>query len=164
MNALVDPEIIAALYRASQAGVTVDLIVRGICCLVPGLKGISDNIRVVSIIGRFLEHSRLSYFANAGTPEYYIGSADWMPRNFDRRVEVMTPIEDPGLHKGLEAVLATCLEDNRQAWELGPDGQYRRERPAQGEVVRATQRILMKEPWGTEAGRPPKRKRKGTTT
>lgn len=161
MNALVDPEIITALYRASQAGVAVDLIVRGICCLVPGLKGISDNIRVVSIIGRFLEHSRLSYFANAGNPEYYIGSADWMPRNFDRRVEVMTPIEDPALHRGLDAVLATCLEDNRQAWELGPDGQYRRQKPATGVPIRATHQILMREPWGTEAGRPPKRKKKG---
>jgi polyphosphate kinase len=160
MNALVDPEIIAALYRASQAGVKIDLIVRGICCLVPGLAGMSEHIRVVSIIGRFLEHSRLAFFANAGNPEYYIGSADWMPRNFDRRVEVMTPIEDQLLHKGLEAVLATCLNDNRQAWELGADGQYRRREP-QGEAVRATHQILMKEPWGTEAARPPKRKKKG---
>ena len=160
MNALVDPEIIAALYRASQAGVSVDLIIRGICCLVPGLTGMSEHIRVISIIGRFLEHSRVAFFANAGNPEYYIGSADWMPRNFDRRVEVMTPIEDPGLHKGLEAVLATCLQDNRQAWELGADGQYRRRQP-EGAPVRATQQILMKEPWGTEAGRPPKRKKKG---
>lgn len=160
MNALVDPEIIAALYRASQAGVKIDLIVRGICCLVPGLAGMSEHIRVVSIIGRFLEHSRLAFFANAGNPEYYIGSADWMPRNFDRRVEVMTPIEDPLLHKGLEAVLATCLSDNRQAWELGADGQYRRREP-RGEAVRATHQIFMKEPWGTEAARPPKRKKKG---
>ncbi|MFN5598162.1 MAG: polyphosphate kinase 1, partial [Gemmatimonas sp.] len=158
MNALVDPEIIGALYRASQAGVEVALIVRGICCLVPGLKGVSDHIRVISIIGRFLEHSRLSYFANGGNPEYYISSADWMPRNFDRRVEVMTPIEDPTLHKGLETVLATCLADNRQAWELGSDGQYRRRSP-NGEPVRATQQILMKEPWGTAAARPPRRKK-----
>ena len=160
MNALVDPGIIAALYRASQAGVKIDLIVRGICCLVPGLPGTSEHITVISIIGRFLEHSRIAYFANAGNPEYYIGSADWMPRNFDRRVEVMTPIEDPGLHKGLEAVLATCLQDNRQAWELGADGQYRRRQP-EGGAARGTQQILMKEPWGTEAGRPPKRKKKG---
>jgi polyphosphate kinase len=158
MNALVDPEIIGALYRASQAGVEVALIVRGICCLVPGLKGVSENVRVISIIGRFLEHSRLSYFANGGNPEYYISSADWMPRNFDRRVEVMTPIEDPTLHKGLETVLATCLADNRQAWELGSDGQYRRRSP-NGEPVRATQQILMKEPWGTAAARPPRRKK-----
>lgn len=161
MNALVDPEIIAALYRASQAGVQIDLIVRGICCLVPGLKGISEHIRVISIIGRFLEHSRFSFFANGGNPEYYIGSADWMPRNFDRRVEVMTPIEDPGLHKGLDAVLATCLTDNRQAWELGADGQYRRREPAAGAAVISTQEILMREPWGSVTGRPPKRKKKG---
>ena len=160
MNALVDPEIIGALYRASQAGVQIDLIVRGICCLVPGLVGISEHIRVLSIIGRFLEHSRIAYFANAGHPEYYVTSADWMPRNFDRRVEVMTPIDDPALHKGLEAVLATCLADNRQAWELGADGQYRRRYP-EGGNVRATHRTLMKEPWGTEAARPPKRKKKG---
>jgi polyphosphate kinase len=159
MNALVDPEIIAALYRASQAGVTVDLIVRGICCLVPGLAGVSENIRVISIIGRFLEHSRIFFFANAGHPEYYIGSADWMPRNFDRRVEVIAPIEDPALHRGIEAVLATCLGDNRQAWELCADGQYRRRQP-EGEAVRGTHQTLIKEPWGTEAGRPPRRKKK----
>ena len=159
MNALVDPEIIAALYRASQAGVTVDLIVRGICCLVPGLAGVSDNIRVISIIGRFLEHSRIFFFANAGHPEYYIGSADWMPRNFDRRVEVIAPIEDQALHKGIEAVLATCLGDNRQAWELCADGQYRRRQP-EGAAMRATHQTLIKEPWGTEAGRPPRRKKK----
>ena len=159
MNALVDPEIIAALYRASQAGVTIDLIVRGICCLVPGLAGVSDNIRVISIIGRFLEHSRIFFFANAGHPEYYIGSADWMPRNFDRRVEVIAPIEDPALHRGIEAVLATCLADNRQAWELCADGQYRRRQP-EGDPARATHQTLIKEPWGTEAGRPPRRKKK----
>jgi polyphosphate kinase len=161
MNALVDPEIIAALYRASQAGVHIDLIVRGICCLLPGLKGISDHIRVVSIIGRFLEHSRLSFFANAGNPEYYMGSADWMPRNFDRRVEVLAPIEDQALHKGLDAVLATCLADNRQAWELHADGQYRRREPDPGAESKATQQILIKEPWGTAAARPPQRKKKG---
>lgn len=159
MNALVDPEIIAALYRASQAGAQIDLIVRGICCLVPGLAGTSEHIRVISIIGRFLEHSRIAYFANAGHPEYYIGSADWMPRNFDRRVEVMTPIDDPALHKGIEAVLSTCLNDNRQAWELGADGQYRRRQPERA-AVHATQQILIREPWGTEAARPPKRKKK----
>ncbi len=161
MNALVDPEIIAALYRASQAGVHIDLIVRGICCLLPGLKGISDHIRVVSIIGRFLEHSRLSFFANAGNPEYYMGSADWMPRNFDRRVEVLAPIEDQALHKGLDAVLAACLADNRQAWELHADGQYRRREPDPGAETKATQQILIKEPWGTAAARPPQRKKKG---
>ncbi|MBL0939512.1 MAG: polyphosphate kinase 1 [Gemmatimonadaceae bacterium] len=147
MNALVDPEVIAALYRASQAGVEIDLIVRGICCLVPGLQGVSERIRVISIIGRFLEHSRVAYFANGGNPEYYIGSADWMPRNFDRRVESMVPIDDPQLHRGLELVLATCLSDNRQAWELGSDGRYRRRTP-NGDEVRATQPTLVRHPWG----------------
>src|SRR2546423_1539567 len=98
MNALVDPETIEALYRASRAGVDIELIVRGICCLRPGVQGVSDNIRVVSIIGRFLEHSRLFSFANGGAEEFYIGSADWMQRNFDRRVEAVAPVEDATLH------------------------------------------------------------------
>jgi polyphosphate kinase len=158
MNALVDPEVIAALYRASQAGVEIDLIVRGICCLVPGLKGTSERIRVISIIGRFLEHSRIFCYANGGNPEYYIGSADWMPRNFDRRVETMAPIDNPALHRGLQAVLTTCLQDTRQAWELGPDGRYVR-RTGDGDV-RATQQQLMKQPWGVEPPPAPKRKKK----
>ena len=115
MNALVDPGIISALYRASQAGVEIDLIVRGICCLLPGVLGVSERIRVISIVGRFLEHSRVQYFANAGRPEYYFGSADWMPRNLDRRVEAMVPIEDASLHRQLHAVLEVYLADNRQA-------------------------------------------------
>jgi polyphosphate kinase len=147
MNALVDPGVIEALYRASQAGVEIDLIVRGICCLLPGVAGVSERIRVVSIIGRFLEHSRLLYFANAGHPEYYIGSADWMPRNLDRRVEAMVPIEDVQLHPRLNSLLETCLSDNRQAWLLGADGTYRR-RDAEGAPERATQRIFMRDPWG----------------
>ncbi len=157
MNALVDPEVIVALYRASQAGVEIDLIVRGICCLLPGLRGVSDRIRVVSIIGRFLEHSRVAYFANGGNPEYYIGSADWMPRNFDRRVEAMSPIEDVSLHGHLRNVLETCLADNRQAWTLGADGTYRRKTAAQGEE-RATHAILMRDPWA--APEPPAKKRR----
>ncbi|WP_411278687.1 polyphosphate kinase 1 [Gemmatimonas sp.] len=147
MNALVDPEIIVALYRASQAGVEIDLIVRGICCLLPGLRGVSDRIRVVSIIGRFLEHSRIAFFSNGGNPEYYIGSADWMPRNFDRRVEAMAPIDDVAWHGRLQRVLEMCLADNRQAWELGADGTYHRRSP-NGAEERATQATLMRDPWG----------------
>ncbi len=118
MNAVVDPEIIRALYQASQAGVTIDLVVRGICCLRPGLPGISDRIRVLSIIGRFLEHSRAWYFLNGGSEEVYIGSADWMPRNLDRRIEAVAPIEDPASRLLVRQLLEFMLEDNRQAWEL----------------------------------------------
>ena len=149
MNALVDAKIIAALYEASQAGVEIDLIIRGICCLRPGLPGLSDRIRVRSIIGRFLEHSRIMAFENAGAPDYFIGSADWMPRNLDRRVEVMVPIEDPTLHARVRGVLETCLRDNRQAWVLGADGQY--ERLVAGDAPEiATQAVLMRDPWGRE--------------
>jgi polyphosphate kinase len=150
MNSLVDPDTIQALYRASQAGVEVDLIVRGICCLRPGVPSVSDRIRVVSIIGRFLEHSRVFYFANGGAPEYYIGSADWMPRNFDRRVEVVAPVDDPVLHPRLDALLSICVADNRQAWELHADGTYVQRTP-DGEPERATHRILMQDSWGLAA-------------
>ncbi len=129
MNALVDEEVIRALYAASQAGVDVDLIIRGICCLRPGVPGLSDRIRVVSVIGRFLEHSRAWCFENAGDPQYFIGSADWMPRNFDRRVEVMVPVADPALHPRLDGIFRVLLADNRQAWELGPDGTWRQRVP-----------------------------------
>ena len=148
MNALVDPGIIDALYEASAAGVEIDLIVRGICCLKPGLPGVSDRIRVISIVGRFLEHSRLFYFANGADERYYIGSADWMPRNLDRRVEVVTPVEDRALHPRLHALLETCLADNRQAWELRSDGTYTQRRPENREEW-ATHRVLLREPWGT---------------
>ena len=139
MNALVDPEIIAALYEASQAGVPIDLIVRGICCLRPGLPGVSDSIRVISIVGRFLEHSRAFYFLNGGEEEVYIGSADWMPRNLDRRIEAVTPIEDPAHRQALRDLLLLMWEDNRQAWELTPDGTYEQRRPPGPETERATQ-------------------------
>ncbi|MEO7520562.1 MAG: polyphosphate kinase 1, partial [Gemmatimonas sp.] len=147
MNALVDPDVISALYRASQAGVQTDLIVRGICCLVPGLPHMSERIRVISIVGRFLEHSRALYFANGGRPEYFIGSADWMPRNLDRRVEVLTPIEDLQLHQQLHSVLETSLADDRQAWELGSDGSYARRTPTSEQELSAHQRF-MRDPWG----------------
>jgi len=130
MNALVDPQIIALLYEASQAGVQIDLVVRGMCSLRPGLAGVSDNIRVSSVIGRFLEHSRLFWFANDGSPELFIGSADWMPRNLDRRVEAITPIEDPALCMQLEWLLELYLSDRQAAWQMHTDGSYTREADA----------------------------------
>jgi polyphosphate kinase len=154
MNALVDPGVIGALYRASQDGVEIDLIVRGICCLLPGLPGVSERIRVTSIIGRFLEHSRVLYVANGGVPEYYLGSADWMPRNLDRRVEVMVPIEDRTLHKQMHALLEVYLEDNRQAWELSADGVYRRRTPGKA-VEQASQARFMKQAWGLKSREKP---------
>lgn len=131
LNALVDTQIIRLLYEASQAGVQVDLLVRGICCLRPGLKDISENIRVTSIVGRFLEHSRIYYFHNAGTEELYLGSADLMPRNLDRRVEILFPVEDGRLIRQLcDQVLAVYLADNVKARVMMPDGTYRRVVPA----------------------------------
>ncbi len=124
MNALVDPKIIETLYEASRAGVQIDLIVRGVCCLRPGLKDISENIRIISIVGRFLEHSRIYYFYNNAQEEIYIGSADLMPRNLDRRVEVITPVQDPDIAKDLQEILGIMLADNRQAWELQSNGSY----------------------------------------
>jgi polyphosphate kinase len=125
MNALVDQPIIQELYRASQAGVKIDLLVRGICCLRPGIKGISDNIRVVSVVGRFLEHSRIFYFRNTGKEEVYLGSADLMPRNINRRVEVLFPVQDPRLIKYVhDELLQTCLSDNVKGRLMQPDGSY----------------------------------------
>jgi polyphosphate kinase len=134
MNALVDRKCIQALYRASQAGVKVDLQVRGICCLRPGVPGISDNITVTSVVGRFLEHPRIYYFRNGGDEELLLGSADLMPRNLDRRVEQLFPIEDPDLRESLwEHILRVHLRDNMQSRRLLPDGQYERVRPKEGE-------------------------------
>ncbi len=125
INSLTDDKIVRALYRASQAGVEIDLIVRGICVLRPGIKGLSENIRVISIVGRFLEHSRIFYFANGGNEEVYIGSADWMHRNLDRRVEAVVPIKDPRLAKLLkDDILNAYLEDNSNAQILKADGTY----------------------------------------
>jgi polyphosphate kinase len=127
MNALVDGAVIRALYRASQAGVPVELVVRGICCLRPGIPGVSDTIRVRSIVGRYLEHSRIFYFANGGNPEVHLGSADWMPRNFDRRVEVVFPVEDRALKQRLvDEILAVTLLDDAKARVLRRDGTYAR--------------------------------------
>ena len=146
MNALVDSETIDALYAASEAGVEIDLIVRGICCLRPGLDGISSRIRVTSVIGRFLEHSRVWQFGNAGEDELYIGSADWMPRNFLRRVEAVAPVEAPRLRDRLRRLLQTYLDDNRQAWDLSADGRYSQRTP-DGEM-RASQLRLLEDSWG----------------
>jgi polyphosphate kinase len=143
MNSLVDPQIIATLYEASRAGVQIDLIVRGVCCLRPGLKDISENIRIISIVGRFLEHSRIFYFHNNGQEEIYIGSADWMRRNLDRRVEVITPVLEPDIAKDLQEVLGIMMADNRQAWELQHDGSYIQRRPGEDCPESHSQKILM---------------------
>ncbi len=143
MNALVDPDIIAALYRASQAGVEIDLLIRGICCLRPGLAGISERIRVVSILGRFLEHSRAAVFENGGAGKVWISSADWMPRNLERRVEAAVPIENLRHRMEIRQVLELMINDNRQAWEMRPDGSYIQRQPAPGEPERATHVALM---------------------
>ena len=124
MNSLCDPGIIEALYDASEAGVEIDLIVRGICCLRAGIKGLSEHIRVRSIVGTFLEHSRIFYFENNGNAEYYMGSADWMPRNLDKRVEILFPIEDPILQEEIYHILHIQLSDTKKAHLLMPDGQY----------------------------------------
>jgi polyphosphate kinase len=127
MNSLVDREVIEALYRASQAGVKIDLIIRGICCLRPGIESVSENISVRSIVGRFLEHSRIFYFEHGGAPKVFLGSADWMPRNFFRRIEVIFPVEDPALRDRIvNQILATHLADNAKASILTSEGTYQR--------------------------------------
>jgi polyphosphate kinase len=143
MNALVDPGIIRLLYRASQAGIRVDLVVRGICCLRPGVAGVSENIRVTSVVGRFLEHSRIFYFRNGGDEEIYLGSADLMPRNLNRRVEMMFPVEDAGLRDRLrDEILAEYLLDNVKARRMMPDGSYKRSGRSDGQTSSSSQEIL----------------------
>ena len=144
MNALVDHQIIRLLYQASQAGVKIDLLVRGICCLRPGIPNISDKIQVTSVVGRFLEHSRIYYFHNGGDEEIYLGSADMMPRNLDRRVEVLFPLEDPALIQYVkDQILAVYLADNVKAREMRSDGSYVRKHPARGSKPVNTQNVLI---------------------
>ena len=142
INSLVDAACIRALYAASRAGVEIDLVVRGICRLRPGVPGVSEHIRVRSIVGRFLEHSRIWTFANGRRRDYYIGSADLMPRNLDLRVEVATPVTDPDLTGRLQEILDVMLADNVQTWELSEDGTWQRRQPADGEKPVATHRTL----------------------
>jgi polyphosphate kinase len=142
MNALVEPGAIEALYRASCAGVKIDLIVRGVCALRPGVPGVSENIAVRSIVGRFLEHSRVFYYQNAGKPELFCASADWMERNFFRRVEVAFPISAKGQQERIERDLGVALNDNCQAWKLRPDGTYERIRRGEAKAVNAQLELL----------------------
>ena len=143
MNSLVEPQIIQALYRASQAGVRVDLIIRGVCCLRPGIKDISDNIHVRSIVGRFLEHSRIYYFHNAGDYKLYGSSADWMDRNFFRRIETCFPIEEKRMKKKvLKECLLNYLSDNTQSWILHSDGTYKKNSHGSTKPKTAQQSLL----------------------
>jgi polyphosphate kinase len=144
MNALVDPRIIRSLYRASMAGVQIELCVRGICCLRPGLPRMSENIRVFSIVGRFLEHERVFVFGPAGQEEYFLSSADWMPRNLHRRVEVMFPIEDEALREQIRhEVVEPARLDNSRAYDMSAEGEYRRRVPPEGETARSAQREVI---------------------
>ncbi|MCB1756790.1 MAG: polyphosphate kinase 1 [Gammaproteobacteria bacterium] len=142
MNSLVEPKIVNALYEASSAGVRIDLVVRGICVLRPGIQGLSENIRVVSLLGRFLEHSRVFYFANDGKPLTYISSADWMPRNFFARVEVAVPLEGEAAERVREECLEACIRDNTYTWTLQPDGRYIRNTPGQERPFSAQQWLV----------------------
>jgi polyphosphate kinase len=141
MNGLVDRRLIEELYGASEAGVTIDLIVRGICCLRPGVPGLSSRIRVISIVDRYLEHARIFYFENAGSAEYLLASADWMPRNLDRRVEIAFPVLDPSLQRRIREILDIQLADTVKARCLRPDGSSERIAPADGRVLRSQQRL-----------------------
>ncbi|HQR67867.1 MAG TPA: polyphosphate kinase 1 [Thermoanaerobaculia bacterium] len=152
MNQLRDPTVIRELYAASRAGVPVSLNVRGLCCLRPGVPGLSETIRVFSVLGRFLEHGRIYRFENGGAPEFLIGSADWMRRNLDRRVETITPIADAALGTELEAILDVYERDNCTAWDLRPDGSWLRRQPSNGEPRRASQEVFARRASGKPAG------------
>lgn len=146
MNSLIEPSIIQKLYEASQAGVKIELIVRGMCVLKPGIEGLSENIRVRSLVGRLLEHSRVFYFGNNGDSEVFISSADWMGRNFFRRIETCVPVLDPQLkQRVIRETLSLALEDNAQAWDMQSDGTYLRDHPVGNEHETNLQTILMHE-------------------
>jgi len=151
MNQLQDPEIIRELYKASQAGVPIRLDVRGLCCLRPGVEGMSEHIAVHGLVGRFLEHSRIYRFANGGDPEYFLGSADWMKRNLDSRVETIVPILDPRIREELGRLIEVYDADNCSFWDCGPDGDYVLRQPGEQEPCRAAQEILSGAP-GEEPG------------
>ncbi len=142
MNSLVDPEIIKLLYEASQEGVKIELIIRGMCCLYPQKKGLSENIKVTSIIGRFLEHSRIFWFNNDGNSEVFIGSADWMRRNLDRRVEAVTPVEDIKIKKEIKHLLDFYLEENKDAWTMQNDGSYTKNKAMNDKKIYIQEKII----------------------
>jgi polyphosphate kinase len=144
VNNLTDPDIVQELYRASQAGVEIDLVVRAICALLPGVPGQSENIRVRSILGRFLEHSRLYCFEAGDDRTYLLGSADVMPRNLEHRIEVVVPVEDSAARGEIESVFKALLSDNTRAWELGPDGGWTRATPKKSERRRGAQAAFMR--------------------
>jgi polyphosphate kinase len=143
MNALLEPQIIEELYAASGAGVAIELIVRGVCALRPGVEGLSENIRVRSVIGRFLEHSRVFFFENGGAEDVYLASADWMDRNFFRRIELCFPVLDPALKRRvIREGLQPYLDDNCQAWVMQPDGAYEQLKPRRGRRRSAQEELL----------------------
>ena len=144
MNQLQDQELIRELYKAGQAGVLISLNVRGLCCLRPGVPGLSENIEVYSIVGRFLEHARIYEFAGGGLPQYFIGSADWMKRNLDRRVESVAPVEDPDLMRELCALLDVYDSDNHSRWDCDSEGVYTRRKPAPGQPRTSSQEVFLK--------------------
>jgi polyphosphate kinase len=144
MNQLQDPALVRELYAASRAGVPVSLNVRGLCILKPGVPGLSETINVFSVLGRFLEHGRIYRFENGGEPEFFIGSADWMKRNLDRRIETMAPVTDAALKNEIDEILGVLESDNHTAWDLQPDGSYLRRHPTNGEPVRAAQQEFIR--------------------
>jgi polyphosphate kinase len=143
LNNVQDPTLIAELYKASQAGVKIDMILRSVCCLRPGMKGVSENLRCISIIDRFLEHARCFYFHNDGQGEYYLASADWMNRNLDRRIELIFPIMDKSLHKHIWGFLQMQIHDNAKARIIKPDGTSEKIQPPKGAVrLRSQERMI----------------------